>query len=475
MTELKGFAKFTMKLPNMKQHNGLRGLLAIHVAIFHYIMPIHTYGNVHMPFFFLLSGFSLSVLYGKRESQTRSFLQNRMARCLPIYYLSNVLAVPLGFFGHGFHPAKFWSTSKQTILPIFTWWTGRPSSFNGPAWTVSTLMAFYLVFPFILPLLRSLLRLQHTQTHSAVLGTSVLFSALYAFQDFENLAAMTCLALLMAAVAASTFKTQLPANQWINALFWVQLSLGLMMFYQGFVKNEHFGFGYWQATAWPVFRLPVFAMGCLAGLEAGSGTNVKLCKGLSADCLCLFYAAILVAFSLMNYFEFECDGGGLLQLVVPYLQLAIIVSFTNERPHQGGFSSGVCNAPFSQWLGKVSMSLYLVHMPVAQWFMFFLNGARHIPNWEDPEFCDTRPRTLPCHEYISWSMPTWTIPVVTILALLVSHGLEACFVIPLRNRLRSKPANTSCTNTVKTITSTCNSPRSPRCTSPRRCLSGTPN
>ena len=56
----------------MMGHGGLRGLMALHVCVFHYLFglsrwsPLHlnTQGNAHMPFFFLLSGFSLAAIYG---------------------------------------------------------------------------------------------------------------------------------------------------------------------------------------------------------------------------------------------------------------------------------------------------------------------------------------------------------------------------------------------------------------------------
>ena len=106
--------------------NGLRGLFSLHIAFDHIIynvckkwMPSNNlYGNVHMPFFYLLSGFSLTLAYGGTlwkevcvgrettksftngmENQNhrpsafalKTFYWNRLIRVLPLYYLATIL------------------------------------------------------------------------------------------------------------------------------------------------------------------------------------------------------------------------------------------------------------------------------------------------------------------------------------------------------------------------------------------------
>ena len=150
----------------MMGHGGLRGLMALHVCVFHYLFglspwsPLHlnTQGNAHLPFFFLLSGFSLAAIYGadvmgqqqqqqhtststststnKRNSDyssgnggttttiasatststpsmtstkakatsLASFYRNRAARVLPLFYLAHLCAAPLTLVGFGVPP-----------------------------------------------------------------------------------------------------------------------------------------------------------------------------------------------------------------------------------------------------------------------------------------------------------------------------------------------------------------------------------
>ena len=119
--------------------NGLRGLFAFHVMAYHALTEgrlngdhnpkIDIYANIDMPLFFLLSGFSLSLAYGKTlwNGSTRhcfgsktsstdgvqlensssepkifdawSFYKKRMIRILPLYYLGHILMLTVWKLG----------------------------------------------------------------------------------------------------------------------------------------------------------------------------------------------------------------------------------------------------------------------------------------------------------------------------------------------------------------------------------------
>ena len=167
----------------MVGHGGLRGLMALHVCVFHYLFglspwsPLHlnTQGNAHMPFFFLLSGFSLAAIYGadvmgqqqqqqhtststststnKRNSDyssgnggttttiasatststpsttstkakatsLASFYRNRAARVLPLFYLAHLCAAPLTLVGFGVPPKHFRESALRNLFATTTW------------------------------------------------------------------------------------------------------------------------------------------------------------------------------------------------------------------------------------------------------------------------------------------------------------------------------------------------------------------
>ena len=118
--------------------NGLRGFFALHVMLFHACrrMPIpdvnrvrlDLFAEVDMPLFFILSGFTLTIAYGKtswsgstrccfvwkstssdgvnelEEGETKvfdswEFYIKRMIRILPIYYVCLIADVVVWTFG----------------------------------------------------------------------------------------------------------------------------------------------------------------------------------------------------------------------------------------------------------------------------------------------------------------------------------------------------------------------------------------
>ena len=136
-----------------------------------------------MPLFFLLSGFCLTLGYGKksynrapcccgpctcyssceRNNQshsensednvfnTKEFLFGRVTRILPVYYFTLLFAIPLLPLGHAyFSPSNYFHVFGGTFAAFFliqTWILIFFFGPDGPSWTVSTLALFYLLFP----------------------------------------------------------------------------------------------------------------------------------------------------------------------------------------------------------------------------------------------------------------------------------------------------------------------------------------
>ena len=129
-----------------------------------------------MPLFFLLSGFCLTLGYGKKNYKTpkccapcksndddpkndgkeafnySEFFFGRMTRILPVYYFCYFFALPLIPLGHSYYPGNlsYDLTIGGSILSFFlvqAWVIVLHMGANGPSWTVSTLTFFYLLFP----------------------------------------------------------------------------------------------------------------------------------------------------------------------------------------------------------------------------------------------------------------------------------------------------------------------------------------
>lgn len=152
-----------------------RGVAAWMVVLFHArlgmpwlpdgVMAVLDKGYLAVDFFFLLSGF---VIYlSAREALARDgiravpvFWRRRMARIWPLYAvmlaLTTAFAALLTLTGRedGGYP---WSELPLHILMVQNWGFTDALSWNHPAWSISTEMAAYLLFPLLvlgLPLAR---------------------------------------------------------------------------------------------------------------------------------------------------------------------------------------------------------------------------------------------------------------------------------------------------------------------------------
>lgn len=144
---------------------GIRFLAAMHVVFFHFgssfaarhgapFLAVNFLQNgwTAVTLFFILSGFILSYTYSGQIEGPRNrtrFWQARFARIYPVYLLSLLLMLP---FSEHLSPGL----SVAVLTMVQSWNPLHPEyggAWNMPAWTLSTEAFFYLVFPFLLPLL----------------------------------------------------------------------------------------------------------------------------------------------------------------------------------------------------------------------------------------------------------------------------------------------------------------------------------
>jgi peptidoglycan/LPS O-acetylase OafA/YrhL len=108
----------------------------------------------------LISSSSSSSLSSSREGSFVAFLQNRAARLLPMYYLCSALGVPLLLSGFTKVPpteacevgavvTSFTLTSTLLVVSDYGW------NVDGPAWFVATLVWFYILFPCFMRMART--------------------------------------------------------------------------------------------------------------------------------------------------------------------------------------------------------------------------------------------------------------------------------------------------------------------------------
>lgn len=347
---------------------GLRGFAALHVAVGHYcsVSPLHLdlIGGASMSFFYLLSGFVMTLGYAKdlvagdgntnlRDFNKRRFWRNRFARLFPMYMLTNILFFAVLHYGFKGKPMVGMLSStnfdfnliltflglNMWIYPIDAWLPfDRDCCYHSVAlpanfvtWTVQTMAVFYIVFPYMLPWLKAVKKRR-----------------------------------LM-----------------IHLLFWLQAVTFLSIVMIGTFGANNFSVAYWTARAWPLSRIPVFAMGCLSAVERMHGGGHVTCRfrstggsearrwGWRASILGLCYILLLVAGVVINRVPVKNAKIGayrdpmvraFLEALVPLLFIDLILALTHCG--ENGILARLCRSKPMEWMGDIAMSFYMVHFSV---------------------------------------------------------------------------------------------------------------
>jgi peptidoglycan/LPS O-acetylase OafA/YrhL len=144
----------------------LRFFAALYVVLFHTLSEFHVadkpllyrnllgLGYISVSFFFVLSGYILSIVYLKNGHAPRAkrFWIARFARVYPLFLLTLLLDTPLFFLGHarrlGYH-ASLILTSKVLLANclLIQAWKVSLRGIDNPNWSLSVEAFFYLLFP----------------------------------------------------------------------------------------------------------------------------------------------------------------------------------------------------------------------------------------------------------------------------------------------------------------------------------------
>ncbi len=162
---------------------GLRAFAAANIVFFHFsnpkwfgpFAPIVDNGYTSVSFFLLLSGFILSYNYNARaqrgELRAGPFWVARLSRLYPVYLFALLLS--LGMLRSEWSVrshAGFFEGVVLTPLLLQGWLPSLATFWNTPAWTMSTEVFFYLLFPFVV-------RWRRPQSNGGTVGLLLLFWA----------------------------------------------------------------------------------------------------------------------------------------------------------------------------------------------------------------------------------------------------------------------------------------------------------
>jgi len=158
----------------LKPLTGLRFVAALHVVVVHLFVLGHLVGlpaaltemvnrgHMAVPLFFVLSGFVLTYTYARSQSPTgsstlinrRAFWAARFARIYPVYALSLLLAIPTYFSREAFsQPLATLGVAVPVLTMLQGWFPNIAQAWLSPAWSLSSEALFYLLFPFVTPLI----------------------------------------------------------------------------------------------------------------------------------------------------------------------------------------------------------------------------------------------------------------------------------------------------------------------------------
>jgi peptidoglycan/LPS O-acetylase OafA/YrhL len=152
LTSLRGIAAILVALYHIKSH------LFIYVSPFMYRIIQESY--LAVDFFFILSGFILTMVYKNKFAQfTKTeyllFLSKRFARIYPLHLTTLILSlfIPLAYLltyrviEEGRYSMEFFI---YNLFLVDNWGFGSQLTWNIPSWSISTEAFAYLCFPFLL-------------------------------------------------------------------------------------------------------------------------------------------------------------------------------------------------------------------------------------------------------------------------------------------------------------------------------------
>lgn len=165
-------------IPIIYSHTALRGIAAMYVVVYHVLgydtgdisnknalEQFFQWGRHSVDLFFILSGFILNWVYlsTTRRLNWSGYLRARVARILPLYYLTTALFVPIiiySFLKYGYTYIGEGIKVKLILntLMVSGIISGVEGTINFPAWSISVEFFCYLaVFPLLVLLDRFLL------------------------------------------------------------------------------------------------------------------------------------------------------------------------------------------------------------------------------------------------------------------------------------------------------------------------------
>lgn len=302
-----------------KQLDGLRALAVLAVMAAHWLPEWPFQKKIALGFwgvnlFFVLSGFLITEILMKklaanesRKSILKSFYINRTLRIFPIYYLVIVVAT---IFNLDDSRALLSYTFSYT-LNVYNAQTGDEGYYLAHLWSLCVEEQFYLVWPFLLLLIKPL---HHKKLIIAMLATAVIYRFAYCF--FQN--------------PHFHFYDYRMLPSCLDAL-----GLGALLAYMKLYQKQAL-LNTLRLTYIPIAAFAIFLLANFTPLNQNilfSESFMRLCVSI-----CCFFVIGKAVFEYKNWFG----------------------KFLSLKP--------------VQYLGKISYGLYLYHLIISRFIVQWING-----------------------------------------------------------------------------------------------------
>lgn len=284
-------------MPRIHKLDGLRGLFALFVVLFHFNVnnaPATLVNNffvrqsfIFVDFFFILSGYVITITYNDRINSSKSFLQFLKKRFIRLYPMLLFSTGMYWYFVRPFSDKHHIFLALDTLLltnstPIL----GTTIGMNYPSWSISSEMISYLIFGVC-----SLIAINKKKNH------------------------------LIIAITIACF--------------------GFLLYQQN----------YFQTGSWGFMRgLACFNLGYLIHMLASKNIKIHV----------YFEGVIMIMISGMMYFQYHTRFNNTFILTCIHFLVPILFAFSIFiLIKTNGLISKILQAPPLQFLGKISYSLYL--------------------------------------------------------------------------------------------------------------------
>lgn len=148
--------------PFNKTSNLIYEEISISLPMYKFFMVFYEYGFIGVHVFYTISGFVFAHIYLNNENKInyKNFFLNRFSRLYPLHFATLILVTLIQIFSYlKFHNFQIVLINDfyhfvLNLLFISSWGFEQGHSFNAPIWSVSVEIGIYIIFFFMLNLIK---------------------------------------------------------------------------------------------------------------------------------------------------------------------------------------------------------------------------------------------------------------------------------------------------------------------------------